>query len=79
MDKGTKQFAVFAGGLVAIILLATVLTLTVSPGAGTALSYGGTTLWVFGTLAYVVFIDSKQRWPEASAFTRFSYVITFKR
>ncbi len=32
-----------------------------------------------GILMYAVFWHSKKRWPNASWFTRYAYIITFKR
>lgn len=43
------------------------------------ISLFGTVVVVFGVLAYVVFIDSKRRWPNVPTFDRFARVITFYR
>ena len=38
------------------------------------------TLYVFlGLAAYIVFWDSKKRWPDKTAFQRWTNLITFKR
>jgi hypothetical protein len=34
-------------------------------------------IWIIGSFIYIV-VDSKSRWPEASAFQRFANAITFK-
>ena len=43
------------------------------------ISQGGTALIVVGTLLYIVFIDSKKRWPGVNAFQRYARVVTFYR
>lgn len=44
-----------------------------------AISYGGTCLTILGTVLWIVFIDSKRRWPNVPAFDRFARVVTFYR
>jgi len=43
-----------------------------------AIAYLGPLAVIGVAMCYVVFRDSKKRWPNESAFTRFAYVITFK-
>lgn len=42
-------------------------------------SSAGTFVWTFGVLAWVVFIDSRRRWPGVSASRRFWRVIALCR
>lgn len=46
-------------------------------GAATISGYLGTSLILAGTMFYIVFFDSKKRWPSKSAFDRYASVITF--
>lgn len=72
-------FFIMMSLLVLDIFMVFVLFLTGYKGLAEIISFVGTPLIMFGTLAYVVFIDSRTRWPKLNAYQRFLNVITFTR
>ena len=55
-----------------------ILMFTVGSEVAIPTQYALYFLWMVGAFTYIV-INSKSRWPKASAFQRFANVITFKR
>jgi hypothetical protein len=66
-------------GYVVIIIAVLILFLARHRDAASFVSFAGTPLWTFSLLAWVVFFDSRRRWPGAPASQRLLYVITFRR
>ena len=76
MRTGFKQwlsFLVFP--LTALIVIVTLLHFNGYSEVASAVSFLGTPLVVFVALAYVVFFDSKNRWPGLSWQERMSRMI----
>jgi hypothetical protein len=70
----------FALPLMAMIVGAPIAyCLGVSPAIIQLLTTLGTLLVMSATVLWIVFVDSRRRWPEASAFDRFTRFITFYR
>lgn len=69
-------FKIYLGGLIALIPL-TLLIGFFSPDAAFAVGWGGTLLWMTGFMFFIIFFDSKKRWPSSSPFDRFARLVTF--
>jgi hypothetical protein len=73
------KFVTFVLGIVAIGIAAAVLVLTGHSDAGWIVGNLGTLLYMAAVMVWVATYDSRSRWPDTTAWQRFSYVITFKR
>ena len=73
------KFLVLISGLFAIIIVSAVLIILGHTTAAFAVSQFGTVVWMFSVLAYVVLLDSKKRWPDATFSQRLTAVVTFKK
>ncbi len=78
MSRGEKGFVILVGGLVLIPILGLIASLTIGWDAG-LIGRLGTGLWLMSVFLWIVFRDSRRKWPEASTFQRYVNVITFKR
>jgi hypothetical protein len=47
--------------------------------AAWVISFGGTFAVLGANVVWIVFVDSKKRWPNRTAFDRFANLITFSR
>ena len=65
--------------LIAIIIATMVLHLMGKQGAAWAVSTFGTMFVIIGVLFYVVFWDSKKRWPGLTPFQRWTKMVNFQR
>ncbi len=80
LRRGKKQFLVLVVLLIMVMIAATVVfALTGNSELTQAVSMSGTALVLMGCMVYVVFFDSKRRWPDANARERFAKVMTFQR
>jgi len=80
LKRNQKQFLGFLViPLAMIILVAPVVFLLGYQGAAQLISYGGTSLVITVAVCYVVFFESKKRWPNDKAFDRFAKLITFAK
>lgn len=80
LEKGEKQvlfLIILPIPLLAVI--ATVLSLKGMKDEADWVSYGGTFIVIMGTLLYIVFRDSKKRWPHLTLFQRWTKIITLQR
>lgn len=69
----------YVNALLLVIVGVMPIYFLVGHGAAMLWSTGGTALVVFGTLAYIVLIDSRKRWPTASVAERLIKVLTYSR
>jgi len=70
----------FAIPLALLILAGPVLLLTgVNPSLIVLIVDGGTVVVIVGALLYVVFYDSRRRWPRLSVRDRLTKIITLQR
>ncbi len=74
-----KPMMVMMGGLIAILFADVVLFAVGLVAVADVLGTVGSLVWMLGFLAYVVFVDSRHRWPGVRAFHRYARVITFYR
>ena len=79
LPKGERQFYLCCLSQLLVIVIAFSLFVAGFPNAAAEAGGFGALFVLFGWLLYVVFVDSKERWPGVSAFKRYSNVITFKR
>lgn len=79
LQRNEKQFLlVCVVPIVSIMVITLILWLTFGNEVAIIAQFVLLTIWMVGTFIYIT-IDSKSRWPEASAFQRFANAITFKR
>jgi len=79
LPKNERQFLLLVLSQVAVIVAALALFIAGMHSVAADVGTFGTPLVLFSWVLYVVLFDSKSRWPGASASTRFSYLMTFKR
>jgi hypothetical protein len=72
-------FMVTLGGIFTCGVVAVVLLLLGYPDAAWFVGNFGTFLWLIGVLLWIVFFDSKKRWPNTKAMDRAMNVMTFRR
>ncbi len=65
--------------LVILLVAACLLWGVGHPAAAWSVGTFGTPSWLLIFLAYIVLVDSKDRWPEASGWDRLRRVLTFTR
>ena len=79
LRRNEKQFLLVC--IAPILLNMTIfliLLFTVGSQVAAIVQFMLNTVWMIGAFTYII-IDSRSRWPEASAFQRFANTITFKR
>lgn len=80
LQRNEKQYLfLLVLPLLLVIAAAIVLIVFGYPNIASVVGYGGTVVVLLLVMLYVVFVDSKRRWPEASTWQRYANVITFKR
>jgi hypothetical protein len=67
------------GGIVACMVGAVTLLALGHPDAAWWVGNCGVFIWLLIVLTYIVFWDSKKRWPGTTAFERYANVMTFRR
>lgn len=75
MKNAPRAFVVFMAALAANLVLGVVLVLAGVPYPGAAI----TAVIVLVAVAYVVFVDSRGRWPGVPWYARLGRVLTFHR
>lgn len=76
-DKSFRNFLLLP--LVSLVILAPLLLALGFKTAAYIVGYAGPLVVLAVAMLFIVFVDSKKRWPKANAFTRYSRVITFYR
>jgi hypothetical protein len=66
-------------GFLAILVSAIVLVLIGQRDLAWVVGNLGSLVWVLAILAWIVFVDSRRRWPGLSAFRRYARIVTFYR
>lgn len=79
MRRNEKQFIVLVVGFLVIILAALATWALSNSGIAAVVADSGTLMWITIQMIYVVFFDSRSRWPGLTSWQRFTNVITFRR
>lgn len=64
------KFLLLCSGFVIIMLLVAIAFVGGQPGIGFMIGTFGTAAWVLGFFVYVVVVDSRRHWPDASTAQR---------
>lgn len=72
-----RGMQVQCAGLIVILIVNLALFAAGYGDLAAILSPVATLFWMLGMVAWIVFFDSKKRWPKRSVFQRYASLITF--
>jgi hypothetical protein len=75
--QGQHNFHVFVLGYVVVLIAAVAAGIAVNFNLGLQVGLSAILAWILFTGVWIVFMDSRSRWPDVGAFTRFVRVMTF--